>query len=181
MMTLTNLIKSRVSQKTYLDQEVSKSMIEELLDISVCVPNHKMREPWRFIVIDGKQKEVLKTRYLEQLPKDHVEDLEKKLDKILKAPTIIAVLMPLSLDYDDEIEDLQANAMLIQNFLLLANEKGLSTHLKTPLFIKTDLFKSVLGVKPREIVSALVMIGYPDKINAAKRRTPAAELISYYK
>ena len=128
--------------------------------------------------IDGIQKEVFKTRYLEQLPKDQAEDVEKQLDKILKAPTIIAFLMPLSLDYDDEIEDLQANAMLIQNFLLLAQEKGLSTHLKTPLFIKTDLFKSMLNVKPREIVSALVMVGYADKNNAAKRRTPAAELLS---
>ncbi|BCR35866.1 nitroreductase family protein [Mariniplasma anaerobium] len=180
-MTLTNLIKTRVSQKTYLDQEVQRSLIEELLDTSLYVPNHKMREPWRFIIIDGKQKEVLKTRYLEQLPKDHVEDIEKQIDKIFKAPTIIAFLMPLSLDYDDEIEDLQANAMLIQNFLLLANEKGLSTHLKTPLFIKTDLFKSILGVNPREIVSALVMVGYADKNSAAKRRTPAAELLSYYK
>jgi nitroreductase len=89
--------------------------------------------------------------------------------------------MPLSLDYDDEIEDLQANAMLIQNFLLLANEKGLSTQIKTPLFIKTDLFKSILDVKPREIITALVMVGYADKNNAAKRRTPAAELLSYYK
>lgn len=180
-MTLTNLIKTRVSQKTYTDQEVKRSLIEELLDISVCTPNHKMREPWRFIVIDGKQKEVLKSRYLKQLSKNHIEDIEQKLDKILKAPTIIAVLMPLSLDYDDEIEDLQANAMLIQNFLLLANEKGLSTHLKTPLFIKTDLFKSVLDVKPREIVTALIMVGYADKNNAAKRRTQAAQLLSYYK
>jgi nitroreductase len=179
-MELANLIKSRVSQKTYLDQEVKRSLIEELLEISIFVPNHKMREPWRFIIIDGKQKEVLKQRYLEELSKDQVEDIENKLDKILKAPTIIAVLMPLALDYDDEIEDIQANSMLIQNFLLLATEKGLSTHLKTPLFIKTDAFKSVLGVKPREIVSALVMVGYADKNNAAKRRTPAAELFSYY-
>jgi nitroreductase len=180
-MTVANLIKSRTSQKTYTDQEVKRSLIEELLEASVYTPNHKMREPWRFIVIDGKEKEVLKTRYLEQLSKDYISDIQTQLDKILKAPTIIAFLMPLSLDYDDEIEDLQANAMLIQNFLLLANEKGLSTQIKTPLFIKTDLFKSILDVKPREIITALVMVGYADKNNAAKRRTPAAELLSYYK
>jgi nitroreductase len=149
-MTVANLIKSRISQKTYTDQAIKRSLIEELLEVSVFTPNHKMREPWRFIVIDGKEKEVLKTRYLEHLSKDHRIDIEKKLDKIFMAPTIIAFLMPLSLDYDDEIEDLQANAMLIQNFMLLANEKGLSTHIKTPLFIKTDLFKSILDVKPRE-------------------------------
>lgn len=179
-MTLEKLIKSRVSQKTYKEQEVKRELLEKLLDISCYAPNHKMREPWRFIVIDGKQKEVFKKRYLDQLSKDQVEEANMKLSKLFHAPTIIAFIMPLTLDYDDEIEDLQANAMLVQNFLLMANQEGLSTHVKTPLFIKTDLFKSVLKLEPREIVSCLVMVGYKDKENAAKRRTPAAELLSYY-
>jgi nitroreductase len=89
--------------------------------------------------------------------------------------------MPISLDYDDEIEDIQANSMLVQNFLLLANEKGLSTHVKTPLFIKTDLFKDVLDIEENELVTCLVMVGYADQPNAPKRRTPAKELIRYYK
>ncbi len=180
-MTLENLIKSRVSQKTYTEQSVDHELIKELLDISVFAPNHKMREPWRFILIEGEQKELLKNRYLEQLPKDLADETGKKLDKIMKAPMIIAFVMPLTLDYDDEIEDLQANAMMMQNFMLLANENGLSTHVKTPPFIKTDLFKSVIKLQPQEIVSALVMVGYADKQNVAKRRTPAQDLISYYK
>jgi nitroreductase len=78
-MTVANLIKSRISQKTYTDQAIKRSLIEELLEVSVFTPNHKMREPWRFIVIDGKEKEVLKTRYLEHLSKDHRIDIEKKI------------------------------------------------------------------------------------------------------
>lgn len=180
-MTLENLIKTRVSQKTYTDQSVDQTLVEELLDISVFAPNHKMREPWRFIAIEGEQKELFKSRYLEQLPRDFAEEVGKKLDKMFQAPLIIAFVMPLTQDYDDEIEDLQANAMLIQNFMLLANEKGLSTHVKTPHFIKTDLFKSIIKLEPREIVSAIVMVGYADKNNTAKRRTPVKELLTYYK
>jgi len=179
-MMLYDLIKTRVSQKTYLDKKPDLKELEEILDVSVFAPNHKMREPWRFIIIDGDQKEVLKARYLKALPNDQKEDVEKKLNKILAAPTIIAFVMPLSLDYDDEIEDIQANAMAMQNFLILANEKGLSTHVKTPLFIKTDLFKEILNLRENEIVNALVMVGYADQKNAPKRRTPAKELITYY-
>lgn len=179
-MMLYDLIKTRVSQKTYLDKKPDLKELEEILDVSVFAPNHKMREPWRFIIIDGDQKEVLKARYLKALPKDQKEDVEKKLNKILAAPTIIAFVMPLSLDYDDEIEDIQANAMAMQNFLILANEKGLSTHVKTPLFIKTDLFKDILNLRENEIVNALVMVGYADQKNVPKRRTPAKELITYY-
>lgn len=179
-MNISELIKTRVSQKTYLPKKVEDALIEELLDVSVYAPNHKMREPWRFIIIKDENRNVFKNRYLDQLPKDQVEAVEKKLDKIFSAPTVIAFIMPLTLDYDDEIEDLQANAMLVENFLLLANERGLATHVKTPLLIKTDLFKSVLNLESREIVSCLVMIGYADKKNVAKRRTPAKELTSYY-
>ena len=168
-MMLYDLIKTRVSQKTYLDKKPDLKELEEILDVSVFSPNHKMREPWRFIIIDGDQKEVLKARYLKALPKDQKEDVEKKLNKILAAPTIIAFVMPLSLDYDDEIEDIQANAMAMQNFLILANEKGLSTHVKTPLFIKTDLFKDILNLRENEIVNALVMVGYADQKNAPKK------------
>lgn len=170
-----------LSQKTYLDKKVDLTEIEEILDVSVFAPNHKMREPWRFIIIEGNQKDILKERYLKELPEDQKEDVTKKLDKILVAPAIIAFVMPLSLDYDDEIEDIQANAMAMQNFLILANEKGLSTHVKTPLFIKTDLFKDVLKLQENEIVTALVMVGYADQRNAPKRRTPVTDLITLYK
>ncbi len=180
-MILYDLIKTRVSQKTYLDKKVDLTEIEEILDVSVFAPNHKMREPWRFIIIEGNQKDILKERYLKELPEDQKEDVTKKLDKILVAPAIIAFVMPLSLDYDDEIEDIQANAMAMQNFLILANEKGLSTHVKTPLFIKTDLFKDVLKLQENEIVTALVMVGYADQRNAPKRRTPVTDLITLYK
>lgn len=180
-MTLENLIKTRVSQKTYTDQIVDHTLIENLLDVSVFAANHKMREPWRFIIIEGDQKEVFKDRYVELLSKDFAEEVSKKLDKMFKAPMLIAFIMPLTQEYDDEIEDLQANAMLMQNFMLLANEKGLSTHVKTPLFIKTDLFKSILKLKPRELVSAIVMVGYADQRNVAKRRTSAIDLLTYYK
>jgi nitroreductase len=180
-MSLSDLIKTRVSQKSYLEKKVDLEMLEELLDVSVFAPNHKMREPWNFVIIEGEQKELLKNRYLEKLPEDQKEDASKKLNKIFVAPVVIAFVMPLSLDYDDEIEDLQANAMLVQNFLLLANEKGLSTHVKTPLFIKTDLFKDVLDIEENELVTCLVMVGYADQRNNPKRRTPAKELIRYYK
>lgn len=179
-MSLSELIKTRVSQKSYLEKTVAQKELEEMLEVSVFAPNHKMREPWNFVILKDDQKEVFRQRYLKRLQDDQKEDVNKKLDKIFVAPVIVAFIMPISLDYDDEIEDIQANAMLVQNFLLLANEKGLSTHVKTPPFIKTDLFKDVLDIKENEIVTCLVMVGYADQKNAPKRRTSAKDLIRYY-
>ena len=180
-MTLLENIKTRVSQKTYNDLEVEDKLIETLLDDSVYAPNHKMREPWRFIIIKGEAKEVLRNKFYKELSEVDKEEIDKKLTKLFSAPVLIAFIMPLSDDYDDEIEDIQANSMLVQNFLLLANDNGLSTHVKTPKFIQTDLFKSVLDLNSREIITCLVMLGYGDQKSRAKRRTRASSLTTYFR
>ena len=179
-MDLKNVIENRVSQKSYKDQKVERQKIEELLDIAVFAPNHKMRQPWRFIIIDD-QKKALKSRFLKKVKPDQEEKIALAFEKMYKAPMVIAFIAPTSLDFDQEIEDIQANAMLIQNFLLLAENEGISTHVKTPAFIKTDRFKEILGVHENEIVTALVMVGYADDKNKAKPRKDATALTTYYK
>lgn len=179
-MSLETIIKNRVSQKGYTDQEVSRELVLELLDIAVYAPNHKMRQPWRFIVIDGQGKNKLRHQYLSRLDGDHKEKASVAFDKMSKAPMLIAFLMPTSLDFDVEFEDIQANASVVQNFLLLAEEAGLSTHWKTPGFIKTDGFKEILGVKEKELVAGIIMIGYADEKANSKPRFSAQTLTSYY-
>lgn len=178
-MNLETIIKNRVSQKSYTNQKVDRALVLKLLDTAVYAPNHKMRQPWRFIVVD-EGKDLLRTRYLETLSEEKKEKVEITFSKIYKAPMIIAFVMPTNLDFDIEIEDIQANATVIQNFLLLALEAGLSTHWKTPLFIKTDSFKEVLGVAENELVTGLVMVGYADEKAKSKSRNDALGLTTYF-
>ncbi len=179
-MNLETIIKNRVSQKTYNDQSVDRDLVLDLLDTAVYAPNHKMRQPWRFILIDeGKEK--LRETYLNMLKGEDKEKVEVAFSKIYKAPLIIAFIMPTNLDFDIEFEDIQANSSVVQNFMLLAEEVGLSTHWKTPLFIKTDRFKEVLGVQEKELVAGLIMVGYADMKGKSKPRTPSRELAEFYK
>lgn len=179
-MKLDVLIKERVSQKTYIEKEVDLNLIKELINVAIYAPNHKMREPWDFLFMDKKGKQVFKEAYLNTLSDIKKEDIEPKLDKIYKAPLLMFVLMNTSEDFDQELEDLQANAAMIQNFMLLAEEKGISTHWKTPGFIKTDNFKEVLNLPLGYIITGIIMIGYADQKNRPKERK-TIETLNFYK
>ena len=56
--TLT-AIKTRRSVKEYLDTDIPREWIEELLDAAHWAPNHKLTHPWRFHVFTGKGRERL--------------------------------------------------------------------------------------------------------------------------
>src|SRR6202171_2857290 len=52
-MELTDLIKSRRSINVFTDQPLPPGLIEELLETAIWAPNHKLTEPWRFILVTG--------------------------------------------------------------------------------------------------------------------------------
>lgn len=180
-MKLNELIKQRVSIGKFLDQKVSTDLIIGLLNDAVYAPNHKMREPWRFIILQEEEKELFIHRYLSELTDDKQNEVKPSLLKVFSAPMVLAVIMPILKDMRDELEDLQANAAMIQNFLLLATEQKLATFWKTPLYIESDKFKEVLGVQMNEIIVALVMIGYSDQVPNPKMRKDASSITTIYK
>lgn len=179
IMKLNEVIKNRVTMTKFLDQEVKVEQVISLLEDSVYAPNHKMREPWRFILIDQKRKEVLKSAFRDQVNVIDPID-EKKFDTIFQAPLVLAVIMKLNQNYTDEIEDLQATAAVIQNFMLLSYEQGIGTAWKTPSFIELDSFKEALGVRVDELIVALVMTGHVNEFNKPKTRISAKNKVTLY-
>ncbi|MFE4240438.1 nitroreductase family protein [Peribacillus butanolivorans] len=52
-MKLEQIIKERRSIKRFKDIPVPLDTIQSLLETSTWAPNHKMTQPWRFIVVQG--------------------------------------------------------------------------------------------------------------------------------
>src|SRR5215467_9680269 len=52
-------IRTRRAIKEYLQTEIPRDWIEELLDAAHWAPNHKLTHPWRFHVFSGKGRERL--------------------------------------------------------------------------------------------------------------------------
>ena len=180
-MSINELIKRRVSVKKYTDKVPEVDQIIDLLDQAVYAPNHKMREPWRFIILDQEGKKRLKKRFDEVITDAYRDALQLQFDNLYAAPILVAVVMPILDDIRDELEDLQACAAMIQNFMLLSVDAGLGTKWKTPHFIENDAFKEVLGLESNELVVAFVMVGYPEVTPNMKPRTPAKSKTTIYR
>lgn len=179
-MSLRDTIKHRVSINKFLDQNIERQHIIDLLDYAVYAPNHKMRQPWRFIVLQGEGKSRFVETYVSKLPVATQEEQSQLLMKIMSAPMIVAFVMKRNHSFDDEIEDIQAISALIQNFLLLATEEGLATFWKTPRYMSSELFKEILGVNTDEVITGLVMVGYPAIKHEPKLRKSAQSLTTFW-
>jgi len=180
-MNLSEIIKKRVSVSKFNEMAVNVDLVKQLLGHAVYAPNHKLREPWRFVLLEGEGKKNFVSNYINQVSESSKEESEQLLSKVFSAPMIVAFIMPVNKDFRDELEDLQAVAALIQNFLLLATEVNLATSWKTPKYIESEIFKEVIGCMPNEIIVGMVMIGYTNLTIAPKPRKTVEELVTVYK
>jgi nitroreductase len=172
-MNLKNLIINRVSYQKFTNRQVDLEHIMDLLDVAVYAPNHKMREPWRFVIFQGEGKDNFVERYLDLLDESIRNEQKNIITKVFSAPVVIAILMPKTGQLRDDLEDLQANAAMIQNFLLLLSESGISSFWKTPQYIESMPFRSTLQVLDQEIVVGLLMVGYSEVVIQPKPRQSA--------
>ncbi len=179
-MAIKETIISRVSTNKFKNEWVNPEKLIDLLETAVYAPNHKMRQPWRFIILEGEGKDRFVKNYI-SLFKEHDRETElNNVMKIMSAPVVVAFIMKKNPVFSDEIEDLQATAALIQNFLLLLEEQKMGSFWKTPKYIESDKFKDSLDLFYDELVVGLVMVGYPLVKMEPKQRKSARSLTTIY-
>ena len=141
-------IYNRRSIRKYKEDHVSKDLIDSIIDAARVAPSAKNRQPWKFIVLGGEDKE----KFLEcmwkgiereengnaYLPnsKSGIPDAKNTWKIMKQAPVLIVVLntngtTPFKeIDADDrvtEICDSLSIGAAIENMLLKATEIGLGT------------------------------------------------------
>jgi nitroreductase len=183
---LAELIRSRRSIGLFNDAPVSLELVHELLESAVYAPNHRLTEPWRFIVLTGTGRE----RYAE-IRRDMVLDFMKgqgeaerkqaadgTYRKFMNVPFYLLVVMPKQANAELDEEDYAACCCVIQNFLLLTWERGLGTTWKT--FKNDARLREFLGLGETERVVGIVHVGYSAEEERAGARKPAAERITVF-
>ena len=172
--TVANTIKERRSIKKFKEDPVSQQLIIDLLNVAVWAPDHKVREPWRFILFIGEGKQKLIDAVYEELSngnsKKNPEQVKEYMEKV---PAHLLVLMKEDPRPLVREEDFAATSTMIQNFQLAAWERELGVIWKTSPFIYSPTFHQAVGVKPGEKLVGLLQIGYPDAIPKAVERTSA--------
>jgi nitroreductase len=183
-MELAQLIKERRTINAYEDRPVSVELVKELLDAARWVPNHKMTQPFRFILTvgDGRKRlaEVSRNaaKKKEKDPDMREQAGEAGYQKLMGSPVLLCVVMKENPNLGIREEDYASASCVIQNLHLLAMEKELGMAWKTPAYILQSDFREAIGVEPGEKIVGLIHLGYPAKISPAKPRKSLDELLT---
>ncbi|MDM5278446.1 nitroreductase [Paenibacillus silvae] len=168
-------IQSRRTVKKFKKEAVPTEQIIDLLDTAVWAPNHKLREPWRFVLFSGKGRKKLAEAIEAEMGEDN-----KFSANVLQVPSIMLVVMeedPRQAIWD---EDFAAVSALVQNFMLAAWSEEIGTFWVTKPFLYSPKFREELGIKAGEKIIGMIYMGYPDVIPSPKERTPAKDKLTLF-
>lgn len=193
-----NVIEERRSIRRYKSKSVSRKEIEQLVEAAALAPSAKNRQPWKYIVYTGREKDRLleameeglneEQRDNRLLPKSAfgLPDAFNTLRIMKEAPVVIIVM---NTNGQSPYEDIDADGRVteicdslsigasIQNMLLKATEIGLGT-----LWIANTCFayEKMNGVinAPGQLIGA-VAVGYADEAPQKRPRKTLEEILEY--
>lgn len=192
-----NLIKTRRTVRKFLQKEVEREKITELIEAATWAPSAHNSQPWRFFVITSKKTKeafslAMARKWEEDLRKDKVDEniikylVEDSHERFISSPVIIVVFIDMSemQKYPDErrnnyekVMAIQSASAAIQNLILLAHAFGLGSNWRcAPLFAQEEV-KKVLKVNLSWEPVAAVSIGYPEEVPPAPKRKSVNEVV----
>ena len=195
---MNNSIYNRRSIRKYLDKQVPRELIGQIIDAGRMAPSAKNRQPWQYIVLGGENKsEFLKCMWkgilreedeCAMLPnsKNGITDAKNTWNIMKRAPVLIVVLnnngkSPFDMvDADSrfvEICDTLSIGASIENMLLKATEIGLGT-----LWIANTCYAYKELTEYLETTQQLVgaiALGYADETTVQRPRKKMEDIVEY--
>tara|TARA_B100001939_G_scaffold348229_1_gene374502 strand:- start:43 stop:615 length:573 start_codon:yes stop_codon:yes gene_type:complete len=181
-MSVITAIRTRRSNPFVQERDVSKELIERILDAAVCTPVHYNTNPWRFLVIRGEGRARLGS-YMAQCfaaEQDNPDspEVRQKMEtlaaKPFRAPVIIVVAAARS-DHPKALmaENVASASVACQNILLAAEELGLACIWRTGSFAYNDRMRHLLGFEEGTQIVGFMYLGHPVRPLPPAERPPA--------
>ncbi|NTJ42265.1 nitroreductase [Agrobacterium larrymoorei] len=141
-----------------------KAELEEILRLTVRVPDHGKLAPWRFIVYRGEERlrlgEAALKRALEKTPDLSAEMQEVERTRFTRAPIVVAVISTAAPHVKiPEWEQVMSAGAVCLNMLIAANAHGYAANWLTEWLAFDEKFFPTLGVEPDEKIAGFIHIG----------------------
>lgn len=189
METLKTILERR-SIRQFQDKEVSREIIEKILEVTLQAPSGKNLQPWHFVVIEGEKKNALMlliSNSLKTLKEKGINTgTAKNTFKIMEqAPVLIFVFNKNGTRENDDntfsrylwLVDIQSIGGAIQTMLLAAHDIGLGSLWICDVFYTDSEICSFLN-QTGELIAA-VAIGYPNETPLARPRKKLSEISEF--
>ncbi len=182
--SIKQVIKQRraIFPPSYLQKDIPKSLIIELLDCANMAPTHKLTQPWRFVVF--RENGLVKLGdQLAELYKVHTPSqqfLQKKYEntreKVLQSGAVIAIVTSYS-GALPQWEELAATACAVQNLWLAASASGIGGYWSSPGTVK--YMSDFLSLGAHEECLGFFYMGFHDEPAREATRKPILEKIRW--
>jgi nitroreductase len=180
-MSILSAIRQRRSHKMFTTRPVADDEIKTMLEGAIAAPNHKLTQPWGFIVLGrlSRRKYAEIKASLRVQNEMNAEFAAAKREKIAAetaaVPAVIVVTQKLDPDPMRREEDYAAVYMAIQNMLLLATSMGLGSKVHTGAVMDNEQMRAVVGAAADERIVGIIHVGEPAEELPPKARIPAAD------
>jgi nitroreductase len=184
--TLQRLIKNRRTVRSFTPDPVDDGVIAEIIDTAVWAPNHRMTEPWRFVVLrkGGERRaaiaDVVYNWTLANTPNPNrgsAAAVEAK-EEILNTPALVYTFALPGANPEVSEENYAAVACAVQNFMLAAHARGLAVGWSTGRTCKPAEVRETLGVDPDWKMVGCLFIGHP-AVSPVTERKPEATVTKW--
>ncbi len=159
-MNCKEIIENRRSIRKFLDVEVKKENIIDILNCGRLAPSAKNRQPWSFVVVNGELKNKIADLMIDDCINNYSDNkntVEFTAGVIKKANVLILVFKN-SFDNSDDILSLGA---CVQNMLLRATELDLgSLWISDCVYVKNEV---KLLVNNDNDLASMVALGFKDQ------------------
>ena len=186
-MELKETIKNRRSIRKFKNTEISKEIIEDLIDCARLAPSAKNRQPWKFVIVTDTIKNQIADIMLEKENSSKIS-LERQIynanssvkatAKVMKeAPILILVLK----EYEDNwiIGDNLSIGACVENMCLRATELEIGTlWIRDTVYVAEDVAK-MLNHENMELNCALA-IGYANQSPKQRPRKELKDIVEWY-
>ena len=188
----------RRSIRKFISTPLAEEDIRDILQSGICEKKKKNRQPWKFVVVQGKAKEEM-IRVFRQgicreengealLPQSraYLSSAKYTVDVMEQAPVILFILNPLGKELFApltpeeriyEVCNIQSLSAAIENMLLAAQEKGIGSLWICDIFFAYPELCQWLGQKG-ELLAA-VAFGYAAESPGARPRKSLEEVVEW--
>ncbi|SHL93621.1 nitroreductase family protein [Flavobacterium chilense] len=172
----------------FISKELPEKLLEEILINATWAPNHKMTEPWRFIVFRGKYLKhygaYMAHYYKDFYPDLSIEAQKEKLSYLenypLNAACLIGVIMVRNTKINlPEWEEIAAVSSAVQNIALTCTAHKIGSYWSIK-GVAID-YVAQFDLAENEKSLGLLYLGYypKDLKTSRKKRTPLSKKVTY--
>ncbi|WP_019241198.1 MULTISPECIES: nitroreductase family protein [Bacillus] len=168
-MNVLEALKKRRAIRNYENREITKDVIETLLEVATWAPNDRNREPWSFFVIKDEAKkryENMAEQYLEERFPTKPNLIKSSLDVVTSTPVIIVATADITSDDEAASTDNEyAVCCAIHSMWLAAEELGLGFVWRTRGvgLVRDQRLYEFIGAPENKKIIGTVFIGYPQE------------------